>query len=395
MKGGVNLIAERKHPQRLEHVDSLRGFALFGILLVNMLAFQYGMYGFKTLSPGTADTGDGAGLLLIEWLFQGSFYPVFSILFGFGGALMFMSAAKAGKPFYSIYARRLLILLFIGAAHLYLLWDGDILLTYALTGFVFTAFLAAQAKTILIWIVSLALFIILPALGGDPGMNEAKLFADYIEAEQHILAEGTYREVLDLRISGDPYEKAGISQLAAISSFIFMLGQILFLFLIGCYIAKKEWMHNLQTYRNIWQTIFWTALPAGLLLKGMMVFTAGWDYAGYMIGGPLLGLGWIAAFNLNYFRFTRTGLNRGLAAVGKTALTNYLGQSFVMTSVFYGYGLGLFGNLGILPGILLVAVLFIMQMIISTHWLNYFTLGPMEWLWRSGTYMRIVPIRRQ
>ncbi|GIO27966.1 DUF418 domain-containing protein [Ornithinibacillus bavariensis] len=393
---------------RLNHIDSLRGFALLGILLVNMIAFQYGVAGIETIKTELSSF-ERVIYDIIEWLFQGSFYPVFSILFGFGAVIMWERAEATGRPFKRIFFRRTLILLAIGYIHLHFIWDGDILLTYAIAGLVFTFFIKRQAITVLIWALVLAFLINAPGLipAGDEG-NEINLSL-YSEYEKAVLSDGSYAEITAHRFTSNPYEKVDLgfemgslehqffASFLSILDTIMVTTQAFMLFLIGAFIAKKKWLHHLTENRQLLKRITLIFVLVGLTLKGSMIVTDNLmlDYFGYLLGGPLAAIGYITGFSLLFAKYKSSTFIQGFNSIGRMALTNYLTHSIVMTTIFYGYGLGLFGKLGILVGTLMAIALIVIQMFFSRWWLSRFRFGPMEWLWRSGTYLKFQPMRKK
>ncbi len=392
---------------RLHHIDSLRGFALLGILLVNMLAFQYGTVGYKFILPNLS-TPDKATFSLIEWLLQGSFYPIFSIIFGFGAVMMWERAQAKSKRFKRVFLRRLLILLAIGCLHLYLIWDGDILVTYAIAGLIFLFFIKRKPKTLLIWALVLVFFINGPGIVEESSKDQLDL-SPYVEYENNVLAKGSYLEIVYHRLTVNPFEKVDFGEnldpleqeffaaFLSFFSFATIVAQAVMLFLLGGYLAKKRWLHDTPTNKRILTKMVLIFLPVGVGLKGGMVFTenALLDYYGYLLGGPIAALGYIAGFILLFAKFGSTLLFQSFAYLGRMALTNYLTQSIVMTTIFYGYGLGMFSKLGISIGILFALLLIIAQVIFSRWWLKRYTFGPLEWLWRTGTYLRRQPLRQQ
>ncbi|SDX97476.1 uncharacterized protein SAMN05421736_10150 [Evansella caseinilytica] len=384
---------------RLHHIDSLRGFALLGILLVNMLAFQYGTIGYKFIYP-TLLPIDKSAFSLIEWLFQGSFYPIFSMLFGFGAVIMWERAEAKARPFNRIFIRRLLILLVIGFMHLHFLWDGDILFTYAITGLLFIFFIKRKPKTLFIW--ALALMFLINAPGLIPSGTEDTLdLTPYGDYEAELLAEGSYADIVHHRLTVNTFEKIDlgfamdslehkiIASILAFFSFTTIVLQALMLFIFGALIAKKRWLHHIGENKMFLKKTMIIFLIAGLGLKGGMVLSenAMLDYYGYLLGGPLAAVGYMAGFSLLFDRLGATAPFRGFAYLGRMALTNYLLQSVIMTTIFYGYGVGMFGKLGPLTGSMMAAALIGGQIFFSRYWLQRHRFGPMEWLWRKGTYL--------
>ncbi|AOM83587.1 DUF418 domain-containing protein [Salisediminibacterium beveridgei] len=356
---------------RLHYIDSLRGFSLFGILLVNMLGFQYGIDNQQQLSfTGTLDS---TVYFLIQLLFQGSFYPVFAILFGIGGALMYERAQMGDASFFKTYTRRLLILLGIGLFHWVILWHGDILIDYALTGLILMLLIHLNPSKLLLWIAGCFSFVAVLGLSligvGSGWMNQG--------TERAILLNGDYLELVVFRIN-----ELSIDPLIII--------QILGLFLVGAVLVKSGWIQDVASCRRQWLMIALFGLIVGLAAKlpGILSDDGAITYYSYMFGGPIFGIGIIAFFILLYHRFNGGGIFLWLTYPGRTALTNYLTQSVIMGFIFYGYGLGQFEQMGMVGGSTLVVLLFAAQVMISKLWLSVFTMGPVEWLWRMGTYLK-------
>ena len=390
---------------RLHHIDSIRGFALFGILIVNMLAFQYGRIGYQFALPDFP-WYDQIIYIIIEWLFLGSFYPIFSILFGFGAVMMWENADSKGNSANKLFLRRFLLLLIIGLVHLYFIWDGDILVTYAVAGLFLLFFLKRQPKTMLVWVVILAVVVNVVSVSGETG--EAIDFSHYLELERDVYAHGTYREVVALRLTVNPIEKldfgldAGsvghqmLVSVITVTNHVILVCQALMLFLLGAMIAKKRWLHRIKEHRHFLRNMAVLFGVLGVALKGGMVVTQHplLEGYGYILGGPFLAIAYIAIFALLFDCYGPTRWFRGFSYVGRLALTNYLLQSIVMTTIFYGYGFGLFGKVGLLVGMVLATGYFVVSVVLSRWWLTRFTLGPAEWVWRAGTYFRLPRLKK-
>ncbi|WP_096438975.1 DUF418 domain-containing protein [Alteribacter populi] len=382
--------------ERLSHLDSLRGFALFGILLVNSLYFQYGMFGFKNFEPVFGATESGT-TSMIQLFFEGSFYPLFSMLFGFGAVLIWQRLQERGQSFGGLYFRRMLILIFLGIIHTYFIWDGDILLSYGICGLFLLLFIKRKPKTILAWVLGLAIFLVLPSLMPDDGSADDMTFTNIKEQEISALSEGSYLDVVVHRLTADPFQDVEFGIIYTITMSFVMGLQIIMLFLLGAYLAKKGWIHRPEESKKpllIMTLVFGTI---GLITKAGDVFTNQYqlEYFSMILGGPMLTLGYIGAFMLLFQAGILEKLFRGFGYVGRMALTNYLSQSIIMTTLYYGYGFGLFGEVGIPIGVLIVLGVFILQIFISRWWLKHFQYGPVEWFWRVGTYMRSQSLKRK
>jgi uncharacterized protein len=369
---------------RLASIDIVRGVALLGIFVVNMLFFSApaGYFGLTRYWPGAVNAWLEAAVRIF---FQGAFYSLFSFLFGLGFALQ-LRRTRAALP---RFRRRLLVLAGIGTLHATLIWYGDILLTYAVAGFMLVPFafrrtwvLIAGAVTFLVlssgsylgfWDLGLA--------GRAPWLTLATF--------DRTFGEGSYLEVVryQLRLLG-----------REVLNFPSLLPTVLWLFLLGLLAGRYEVFA--RPNRRLWLEVLAAALPFALVFKG---FYATWLVTGvrhpfslafsFALGGPALMFVYLALLNLLLAREwwrRRLGL---FGAAGRMALSNYLGQSLLCTLLFNGYGLGYWGELDLTVTLPLVLVIFALQAALSALWLRHFRFGPAEWVWRSLTYGAPQPLR--
>ncbi len=396
----MNITAPIAPGERIEGVDILRGFAVFGILLVNMESFGWpfflaGLRDWDTVPDRLTDW-------LIQFLAEGKFYPLFSFLFGFGMAVQMVRSEARGGPFVFLYVRRLLVLLGIGAAHALLLWAGDILVAYALLGFLLILFRNRSGKTLLIWAgVILGIAVLTNGafaawLGGpgDDGMlrvMDARAIRAYARGS---FAEIFWQRVLDLVV---------VYALTPLS-----FPHIFVMFLLGLYAGRRGVFQDPKASRGLARAALPWALAIGVI--GNLIFVIAGEHGGssesaaladiaastaILIGGPALSAAYIAAIVLLLQHEIWRSRLKPLAAVGRMALTNYLLQSLVCTTIFYSYGLGLFGTMAPARGALLALVIYAVQVPLSVWWLRRFQFGPVEWLWRSLTYWRRQPMRAE
>jgi uncharacterized protein len=409
-------IAPVQQTERVQIVDILRGFALFGILLVNMAYFSQP---FQTavfpIDPGTP-WYDKAAAWLVKFLGEGKFYTLFSMLFGLGLTLLMSRIEARGGRFVPLYLRRLLVLLGFGLVHAFLIWIGDILILYALIGFLLILYRKAKPRTLLIWVVILiALPIIfttavtgLVELGRSVPEGAEQIEIAFAEVEVGFVADlerayrvypvGTFAEITEQRI----YDYTSIFGYSIMSAF-----SILAMFLVGVYFGKRQLFQNLETNRPFFTKLLLAGLLIGIPANLYYATRAGslsqldvsWEtlllQAAQMIGTPLLSLAYVSAFSLLALSPVWGQRLQVLAPVGQMALSNYLTHSIVCTTIFYGYGLGLFGQMGMAVGIGLTFVIYLLQIPISHWWMKRFKYGPAEWLWRSLTYLKPQPMRRE
>lgn len=375
---------------RIISLDMMRGFAILGIFLVNMLSFHSPILYLDPFSWWENAT-DEKVYMAIDVLAQGSFYPLFSFLFGYGLFLMYESTNKKGVSFYLIAFRRLLMLLAIGIIHAVFIWHGDILINYAILGFIFLLFLKFSGKGMLItgaliWLIPnllLSLLLIVAALFA-PGDEVSVYDNDLAEQSVEIYQEGTYVEILKQRVE-DWY---------AVNNplnYIFMLFSIFPFFLLGGGMAKLKWLERVKELRKPLLIGFILLLTIGMFLKLSPYIIApniAWEYVQDTFGGPILALGYVFGIALWAEKSPTNKLLRALAPVGKTSMSNYLLQSIISTLLFYSYGFGLYDQISVLNGTVLVLFIYGLQVLLSSYWLNSHPYGPIEWLWRSITYKR-------
>ena len=400
---------------RVQALDVLRGFALLGILLMNIEGMAGPLMGAMTGVDPASTGADRVVDTLIYLFVQGKFYPLFSLLFGMGFAVMLVRAEAAGRPFFGVYLRRVLALLGIGLAHALLLWSGDILLTYALIGLLMLLFFRRTPVSRLPkWGIGLVLFPCLlmlsfgmlgslaqsspgEAAGFEASMAEqAQQMAALVEAERQAYGSGTYAEAVAQR-----GRDTGV-----LIGFTAMFGwSILGLFLLGAWFARSGAIAHPEQHARLHARLRWLALPVGLAMMlcswwleptmdfGRMDLRSTSAQVLHTLAGMLMALGYMAWIVRALQDSPLAGPLGRLAPAGRMALTNYLLQSLAMTWIFYGYGLGYFGQLPRAWQPLLVVAFFLLQVAWSHWWLARFRFGPVEWLWRWATYGRRPPMR--
>jgi uncharacterized protein len=384
--------------ERIETIDILRGVAILGILIVNMGLFSRP----EGLFAGATDR-------LIYFFAQEKFKALFSFLFGLGLAVQMMRAEERGAQFLPLYARRLGVLFLIGVAHFLLVWDGDILHDYALLGVVLLLFRRSSPKTLLVGAgaliaVPLLFFALTTAYSVtghvNPQVKEWIAYENGAEADETVAdvsntySRGSYGEMVGVRASELPRDMSPDTDDAF----------VLAIFLLGLYAGRRRIFHditaNLPFIRRVqrWGLIIGVAGNAAFALGGS--FDPSPTSVGQNVGrlclvlaAPALMLFYAATIILLTQREIWRRRLAALAAVGRTALSNYLLQSLICTTIFYGYGLALFGKVSPSLGLLLTITIFLIQIPVSVWWLGRFQFGPVEWLWRSLTYWQRQPMR--
>jgi uncharacterized protein len=405
-------LAPTSAPERIQILDVLRGFALFGILLVNMAFFMH-PFQYATLPFEHANQLDATIAWLIRVLAEGKFYSLFSLLFGIGFMLQWQRAQAKGRPFVGVYLRRSLALLLIGFLHATLVWVGDILMIYAVVGLLLLLFRNTRPRRLLIWV---GILVLLPTLfmaaswglivlGSQDPAVAAEIEASFVDVRQQtaadlaqaytVYASGNFAEITAQRLRD--LRELGVFTL-------FTLPNILAMFLLGVYFAKQNILADLPAHRLLFRRLLIWGGSVGLVLNILyanFVATGERDIptfpmviatAAQAIGAPLLMLAYVGGLALLWMGPGQRRL-RPLAPTGRMALTNYLMQSIMATTIFYGYGLGWFGQVGATVGLLLTFVIYGIEVAWSGPWLTRFRFGPAEWFWRTLTYLRLQPMR--
>ena len=367
--------------KRVTAVDALRGFSLFGILMANLLIFQYGMYGKDTLKD--LSWFDNASYYSVKVLIEGSFMPIFTLLFGFSLIKMIESIRAKGKKSRWAIIRRAIGLIILGLLHSSFIWEGDILSFYGMMIFALLIFINRKPKTLIIW-ASIFFVINCAFMYGEYTSTPAEKaeIAAYNEKQAEVYSEGSYADIMHFRLNAEvPGMKDDLTILIMI-----LIAPVLYvpLFLIGMAFAKWRLFENLAAERRIYRWAF-VLVPVALTLKIVGQFDHVLKDMALMIGQQMLSLGYVFLFMWLFTLLQSSKVMLAFESVGKLSLTNYLMQSIICTFVFYGYGFGLFGKMGVTFGIMFGLIVYIGQCYASTMYLKRFTRGPVETLLRIWT----------
>lgn len=415
---------------RVTSLDCIRGFAVLGILLMNIVGL--GMYGAAYIDPTVAGGATGANLwtwIVMHVLADGKMRCLFSMIFG-ASIILLTSRLESRRDVADIYYRRTIWLLLFGILHAYLFWWGDILYTYALCGLILYPFRNNRPKRLLI--IGGILLIV------NAGVYIAGAFAerDLIQnglAAQKAIGQGkklTDQQEVDLaqyeqwhrmmrpsasQLKQDAEEWRGnplqvIKARATVVLAIFHTGPYYNLNNLDCWCMMFIGMGLmkigvLSAERSYSFYVFLLLVGYGLGLSiscytAWVIVRSHFDPVVYTFTNSTLDIGrfLVAAGHLSlviliikaqWFK----GLMHSLGAVGQMALTNYVMQSVIAAFIFTGYGLRLYGRLQRYQLYYVVAGIWLVQMIASPIWLRHFRFGPLEWCWRSLTYWRRQPFR--
>lgn len=382
-----------KGPERIDMLDAIRGFALFGILLMNLEAFTGPIMQAMTGINAKLEGADRWSDAFIYIFVQGKFWTLFSTLFGIGFAVMYDRLQVRGGDFQAVYRRRLWALLAFGVIHAVLIWEGDILLTYALAGFVLLYFFSGPGVPKIFPIVLLyAIPLLLIGLSGffvPVSESGGRRLIEEIASEAAVISNGSYAEVLRWRLRELP---------GTLAFNVIFLPLVIAMFALGA-----------RLYRT-GKVLPPAAFSADALVKSLLAWFAGLAVillsvgvapeVNPLAGGPvfaevfvlntlgslLMCLGYFFTFrNLWPLPHMQRLLGK-LAPLGRMALSNYLAHSVICTLIFYGYGLGYYQQLPRAWHIPFAVALIALQTAFSTWWLERFSMGPAEYLWRWLTY---------
>jgi uncharacterized protein len=420
--------------ERVASVDVIRGVALLGILTMNIVAFSWpeAVYDIPVRDP------DAGPLDIALWafnhlVFETKMMTLFSMLFGAGLVLMAERAEGRGARWRGVYYRRVTWLLVIGLIHGYLIWYGDILVWYALCGFLLYPFRKLRPATLIVLgvlfnLVLLGMLLVfrfagVPYMrataervevatreGRTPGWFSQKVHDGWKEMSKNELPK---REEFLAEIATHRGSYWGIVKERAKELIWFQLFGFLFAgwwmaggrMLIGMGLMKLGIFSAARSRQFYLAMIAWgygVGLPflifdvyhqirGGFFLSGRLQYVLdGWPALIFYASIPVV-FGHIGLVMLFYQSGALPWLTRRLAAVGRMALSNYLFDSLFCTTLFYGYGFDLFGTLHRPLLYVLVLSLWLVQLLVSGLWLEVFRFGPAEWLWRSLTYWKPQP----
>ncbi|MDE6637315.1 MAG: DUF418 domain-containing protein [Muribaculaceae bacterium] len=388
-------------------LDALRGFALLGICMANFPEFS--LYSFLPVEASSAMPTSGWDYFTKYFLsifVDGKFYTIFSLLFGIGFSIIISNVTKRGGNAYVIFYRRMLVLLIIGFLHLMYIWSGDILMLYALMGMVLPLFIKVSDKALL-WTAGVLLFlpVILDFLLEGIGIYPSAPIVDWQWrecAKVGITEENfaywlrdadTYGKVFDFLIQG---------AIVRIQEFVdgHRWFKVLGLFMIGLYIGRNRLYADLEKRKDKLRKVAIWGLSFGIPLSCLYAwdsmsghpFGNGTHSLIYFLSVYLTAFGYIGAIGLLYLRNKDAACWKILAYPGRMALTNYIGQSLIGMLIYYGTGFGFGADTGLIYVELNVFCVFIFQICFSALWLRFFRFGPLEWIWRCLTYLRLFPL---
>ena len=400
--------------ERVHELDVLRGVALFGVFLMNMIGLTEADVMATRMQLESLPTAhlDHTLFYFINWLFLDKANTLFAFLFGLGFYLQMERLDARGADSVRIYRRRLTVLLFMGVVHMIFIWMWDILHLYALAGFALLAMRKISTRTLLIGGLLLATFgrIAQDVFAEFAGLNAwhglpSPYSTTAVMVRQALSAAGDYRGLFV------EFAKLNLVDYVLNASIVGWFAYALGRFMLGAWVGRHGWVQRAADHLPGFRRTLWATLPAGLILGGasQLIFANArlerlshwvhWLFVGrtlHLIAVPLLATGYLCAIVVGLHTDTGRRLLTPFAWSGRMALTNYFAQSLFYAFVLFGVGPGLdlAGRIGASTVLVMVIVAYAGQILFSRWWLSRFHYGPAEWLWRGLTYGRLPALTR-
>ena len=383
---------------RIHSLDLIRGFAVLGILIMNITNFSHVNVAYMNPTIGAGLEGYNQYFHAFNYIFADTrFMSIFSILFGAGVVLFTNNAESKGKRAGVLHFKRMFWLLFFGFVHAYLIWEGDILVTYAICGCLIYMLRKKTIRSLLILAVILFAVPITFNLMTYYGLTMDELestFAFFHPSNEQIATEikimqGSFIEQMPIRL-----ENA-----IEFQTFVFLIEtfwRTTSLMLLGMILYRKGVLSadkSLSYYNKMILIGFGIGLIVSLNglnqsddseWSGTYVMSIGANYK--IISGLFMAIGYIGLVIWCFKKGIFKKLQNRLQATGRMAFTNYIGMSIICTLIFNGHGLGLYGTLDRLQQFLIVVAIWVLILIVSPLVLKKYKFGPLERLWRKLTY---------
>ena len=398
--------------ERIDLVDIIRGFALYGVLLANLvwITTDVVLTDARLAQLPTAPL-DRVVKPLVVFFVDHKFYTLFSFLFGLGFAIQLSRGEARGRAVAPTFVRRVCILAVIGLLHIALLWFGDILLLYAVGGLLLVLLRHWSRRLLLVLAFALALFPrpafdLYPLLVGQrPPASADAAVQDDVEKERKLaIFDGASYSAIATENRSYYY-----GHIVGRGIVFFLLPQILARFVLGLYVGRMKWVHRTAALTPALKRLLPWTVAAGLAGNGLALYKQRLQHEGAFgpdsywapTFAPIEEAG-IIAMSFSYLALIVVAFHQSatwrrrleyLAPVGRMALTNYLTQSLLYLLLLSGVGLGLYGEVGPTLCVVFSVVVFAVQMAFSRWWLSHYRFGPAEWVWRTLTYGQLQPMR--
>ena len=383
---------------RIHSLDLIRGFAVLGILIMNITSFS--QISMAYMNPTIDDGLEGYNQYFhgFNFIFADTrFMSIFSMLFGAGVVLFTQRIEAKGKRVAALHYKRMFWLLFFGLIHAYFIWVGDILVAYAICGSLVFFFRKKSIRTLFIMAIILFLIPIIfnfMTFYGMPADELESTFAFFHPSTEEIASQtqamrGSYLKQMPLRME----EAMGLQTVVFMIEIFWRTSAMM---LLGMILYRKGIL-SADKSTAYYKKMIWVGFVPGLIISSIglgQVYASEWSGAYVMniganykfLSGLFMALGYIGLVIWIYKKGIFKKFQNRLQATGRMAFTNYIGMSVICTLIFNGHGLGLFGTLDRLQQFLIVIAVWIVILIISPLVLKNYRFGPLEWLWRKLTY---------
>ena len=383
---------------RIHSLDLIRGFAVLGILIMNITSFSQISMAYMNPTIGAGLEGYNQYFHGFNYIFADTrFMSIFSILFGAGVVLFTQRIEAKARRVVALHYKRMFWLLIFGLIHAYFIWAGDILVAYAICGSLVFFFRKKSIRTLLIMAVILFLIPICLNYMTYHGMPEEALestFAFFYPSTEQIVAQtkimqGSYIEQMPLRIENALELQTLVFMIDTFwrTSAMMLLGMILY----------RKGILSADNSTVYYKNMMWVVFVPGLIISCVglnQVYSSDWSGAYVMniganykfVSGLLMALGYIGLVIWIYKKGIFKKLQNRLKATGRMAFTNYIGMSVICTLIFNGHGLGLYGTFDRFQQFLIVMGVWVIMLIISPKVLKKYQFGPLESMWRKLTY---------
>ena len=393
-----NHLQSKSLNNRIHSLDLIRGFAVLGILIMNITNFSHVNVAYMNPTIGAGLEGYNQYFHAFNYIFADTrFMSIFSILFGAGVVLFTNNAESKGKRAGVLHFKRMFWLLFFGFVHAYLIWEGDILVTYAICGCLIFLF---RKKTIRSLSILAVILFIVPITFNL--MTYYGLTMDELESTFAFFHPSTDQIATEIKImQGSFIEQMPIRLENAIEfqTFVFLIEtfwRTTSLMLLGMILYRK-WVLSADKSISYYNKMILIGFGIGLIVSlmglnqsydsewsGAYVMSIGANYK--IISGLFMAIGYIGLVIWCFKKGIFKKLQNRLQATGRMAFTNYIGMSIICTLIFNGHGLGLYGTLDRLQQFLIVVAIWVLILIVSPLVLKKYKFGPLERLWRKFTY---------
>ena len=391
-------LQSKSSTNRIHSLDLLRGFAVLGILIMNITSFSQVNIAYMNPMIGAGLEGYNQYFHAFNYIFADTrFMSIFSILFGAGVVLFTNNAEAKGKKVGALHYKRMFWLLLFGLLHAYFIWEGDILVAYAICGCLIYLLRKKTIRALLI--ISIILFIVpltfnLMTYYGMTAEELESTFAFFYPSSKEITTEvqimqGSFLEQMPIRLENAIEFQTLVFMIETFwrTTSLMLLGMILYR--KGILSANKPISH----YNKMILLGFGIGLIISLIglnqsydsgWSGAYVMTIGANYK--LISGVFIAIGYIGFVMWCFKKGVFKKLQNRLQSAGRMAFTNYIGMSLICSLIFNGHGLALYGTFDRLQQFLVVVSIWVLILIVSPLVLRKYRYGPLEWLWRKLTY---------